>query len=491
MDSIFLQMKKQKLTLKKKCSCCNYTIGKRTAIHTCKACKKVICGNCKQGKMILPGYENPKTVCINCWKRIVSPPEDLSFIDNCWQESDESKRLMKEIVILVTTATEFLAQGGFYYAWEVLCEHIVTGFLVYHDISNGEEINDKQNICDLCWYLWARSIGKRCPFESGTIFIEDENYMIFNCMSLLGYSRVILRGDNVVTQKIPYSMRIGSSHLSDFIEFCENKAQWLLPEGETKIVMSKGRIGRGYEQVGIDFIPGKDGVSLALPFNRHHLLFGKVPLKSPDQNKFTFLKFENYGTEAFSDIVLHGIRYGLHVVKRDREGKLPSRRETVGKKIMNRFQELVQLIFEFPSLRPIIKHDSLEQVLDRACVKGVSYIFQISKTVLIKLNSFLMNPHGNSGPLSAIQELYNQTYSFLDFLLRDPTFDHLDVRFGKEVIFDAVELESKCFIVEPQRRTVEDVLPIAARRRGFSDSMIPRLAAEYNDTDGVNRFERL
>lgn len=141
--------------------------------------------------------------------------------------------------------------------------------------------------------------------------------------------------------------------------------------------MSKGKTGRGYEQVGVDFTPGKDGVSLALPFNRHHLLFGRVPLKRPDQEKFTFLKFENYGTEQFSDIVLHGIRYGLHVVKREREGKLPSRRETVGKKIMSRFQELVQLIFEFPSLRPIIKHDSMEQVLDRAYVKGISYMYDI------------------------------------------------------------------------------------------------------------------
>lgn len=138
--------------------------------------------------------------------------------------------------------------------------------------------------------------------------------------------------------------------------------------------MSKGKTGRGYEQVGVDFTPGKEGVSLALPFNRHHLLFGRVPLKRPDQEKFTFLKFENYGTEQLSDIVLHGIRYGLHVVKREREGKLPSRRETVGKKTMSRFQELVQLIFEFPSLRPIIKHDSMEQVLDRAYVKGISYM---------------------------------------------------------------------------------------------------------------------
>ena len=139
--------------------------------------------------------------------------------------------------------------------------------------------------------------------------------------------------------------------------------------------MSRGRTGRGYEQVGIDFTPGKDGVEIALPCNRHHLLIGRVPLKQPDQEPFTFLKFENYGTEAFSDIVRHGIQYGLHIVKGERGEKLPSRRETAGKKIMNRFQELVQCIFEFPSLKPIIKHESMEEVLNRAYVKGVSYMY--------------------------------------------------------------------------------------------------------------------
>ena len=54
------------------------------------------------------------------------------------------------------------------------------------------------------------------------------------------------------------------------------------------------------------------------------------------------------------------------------------------------------------------------------------------------------------------------------------------------------ELESKCFIVEPQRRTVEDVLPIAAKRKGSNDLMITHaVLAECNDTDGCSRFERL
>ena len=76
-------------------------------------------------------------------------------------------------------------------------------------------------------------------------------------------------------------------------------------------------------------------------------------------------------------------------------------------------------------------------------------------------------------------------------MIRDPTFDHLDVRFGREVIFDMQELESKCFIVEPQRRTVEDVLPIAAKRKGNNLMMSRTASAECNDTDGFTRFERL
>lgn len=258
-------------------------------------------------------------------------------------------------------------------------------------MTAGVPLEEKQSVCDLCWYLWARSLGKGCPFKSGTIFIEDEHYLLFSALSRLGYSRVLIRGvlprfflhsrtksrvrksRTRCASAVPISPNSWAPPIVDNqIEFCENKAQWLLPEGETEIVMSRGKIGRGYEQVGMDFAVRETGI--VLPFNRRHLLFGRVPLKRYEQASFTFLKFENYGTEQLGDIVRHGIQYGLHVMKRESREKMPSRRETVGKRIFQRFQELVQLIFEFPSLKPIIKHDSMEQVLDRASVKGVSYM---------------------------------------------------------------------------------------------------------------------
>ena len=72
---------------------------------------------------------------------------------------------------------------------------------------------------------------------------------------------------------------------------------------------------------------------------------------------------------------------------------------------MGRFQELAQCIFELPSLKPIIKHESLEEVVARAYVKGVSYMWgcvgavrrsvQVVKMSMVKLNSFLINPNSS------------------------------------------------------------------------------------------------
>ena len=135
---------------------------------------------------------------------------------------------------------------------------------------------------------------------------------------------------------------------------------------------------------------GRKFLDQIMPFNRRHLLFGRVPLKRYEQASFTFLKFENYGTEQLGDIVRHGIQYGLHVMKRESREKMPSRRETVGKRIFQRFQELVQLIFEFPSLKPIIKHDSMEQVLDRR-YEGLE---PDSTAVIMELE---LTPHSKAG----------------------------------------------------------------------------------------------
>ena len=92
--------------------------------------------------------------------------------------------------------------------------------------------------------------------------------------------------------------------------------------------------------------------------------------------------------------------------------------------------------------------------------------------------------------MNAIQTLYNATYDFITFLINDPTIDHLDVRFGREVIFDSFELNSNQFNVTPLQRTVEDVIPIAARRKG-SGELVISCVTDDSEKDGFNRSERM
>ena len=187
--------------------------------------------------MILPGYTSPKTVCVQCWRRLVIPT-NMDWAADCeFFGTPECDEIVNNFISLSTMATEFLAHGGYYYSWEVIRQHVVNGYLVYqkvgYEVRNNSQINrdevvdDKQCVCDMCWYLWIRCVGKRCPFKSGTIFFEDVNYKVFNAISRLGYSRVLFRGvlsltfpdvqEHVVGQRVPYSMRIGSSHLSEFV----------------------------------------------------------------------------------------------------------------------------------------------------------------------------------------------------------------------------------------------------------------------------------
>ena len=123
--------------------------------------------------------------------------------------------------------------------------------------------------------------------------------------------------------------------------------------------------------------------------------------------------------------------------------------------------------------------------------------FQVVKVTLTKLNSYLTNPNTSKrlrqsfivdpGPLSAIRKLYNETLEFLNYLIHDPTMDHMEVRFGREVIFNVDELNSSNLLLEPRKVSIEELLPMA-RPRGLSDSMVLHASLEK---DGFPRMERL
>lgn len=67
-------------------------------------------------------------------------------------------------------------------------------------------------------------------------------------------------------------------------------------------------------------------------------------------------------------------------------------------------------------------------------------------------------------------------------MIADPRMDHLDVRFGREVIFDREELEAREMLVEPHRRTVEEVLPETAMNAASNTEV---------EMDGFQNAERM
>ena len=85
--------------------------------------------------MILPGYMNPKTVCVQCWRNIVFAQEESWNRISELGEEREIERLTKDFTVLATKATAFLARGGFFYSWEMIRQHVMNGYRVYQDVT--------------------------------------------------------------------------------------------------------------------------------------------------------------------------------------------------------------------------------------------------------------------------------------------------------------------------------------------------------------------
>lgn len=86
--------------------------------------------------MILPGYENPKTVCNACWNRLSIPQEALDLQN--LEESHAELSIDEEFTLLAALATEFLAQDGYYYSWELVRHLIISGYEVYNQVLSFE-----------------------------------------------------------------------------------------------------------------------------------------------------------------------------------------------------------------------------------------------------------------------------------------------------------------------------------------------------------------
>lgn len=69
--------------------------------------------------------------------------------------------------------------------------------------------------------------------------------------------------------------------------------------------------------------------------------------------------------------------------------------------------------------------------------------------------------------------------------------DHLEVRFGREVIFAKEELQEGRLIVKPQPVDMEQILPVSARPREQSGEVRSWGTEEFADKEVQNQYARI
>ncbi|KAK8809658.1 hypothetical protein WA158_000601 [Blastocystis sp. Blastoise] len=416
------------------------SLNKKKKLHTCKCCQRSICNECKGGRALLCGYNRPKCTCKACWQLLI--PSFVREKDVHWDDLDANS--LDSCVYLVA---KYMYDYHFVYPYETIKKYVYYGKEIYERVVTGSPLFNKMEIADICWYLLARTTGKGCIYTSGMLFIEDPNYVLFNAMAKYGYPRAFVPLQSLSKKvSLPPSWSIGSTHLAEYIDYCARNTTWALPEANVPVIMANNRQGIGYDQVGIDIQSNSDDGYSQLPWGKGHVLIGKVPLKFISMNQYMFIKLENYGTDKPTDMFLHAIRFGIYL-SADKHAT-NTRREDIDMSIYSEFRE----IFDYIILKDLMTH----------------------------INSFFTK----NLPRDIIEKLfpiYQRIYQLLcsrTFL--DPFCDHIDIRFGREVIMDKQELASTQYLNIPTTNS-NIILPQLSRPRGYSDGSLTNVTSSFVD----------
>ncbi len=242
----------------------------------------------------------------------------------------------------------------------------------------------------LIWYYYALACGKQQFFEEGTFIIaHPQAPLILNFIN-----------KDTIKSALPALYRVDnayeriSSHFDKYMKWAGIKEQ----------------------HYGIDISH--------LPTGKQTLLFGHV---NRDKN-IIFIKPENHGTNTVTDLAHHAKGYAESVQTKTMASLNggPSgddapefRKERVPTEILNRFKILNDNVL---MLELIIPADH-EQRYREAQARGISYMYQVVEQYVRGLDK---EP-----------ELQVQAQKLLE-MMRE--YDHLDLRFGREVILTQAEL---------------------------------------------------
>lgn len=383
--------------------------------------------------------------------------------------------------------------------------------------QRSSKFNTLQEIVDFSWYLVAASAHKHQQFTSGMFVFEDPSYKIFNALAEHGYSRVLKSISKIANEKKAF----GSSHFIDFIQFSRTLGPWFVPEENIddgtdpntngteppthRAERSPSRtIVKGYEQIGIDLrkrhlsgasktVTKESCENIGVYLVRRHLLSGKLPKKHPDDTRnFTFVKLETHGTSRVSEALGHSISFiktrndvgrssrtssktatparttpsasttslwgteeqeddSTNALINENNTEIEKRKEHAPKKAIELFQHIMALVHGTKGKggSKALYHSPLslsEITTKRPKVLGLSFMSSTVQQISHNLGHTTLH-----NPLRQAVEEWHTMVALHDW-------DHMDVRFGQEVIMDTHELTTFANYIDPGSHTSNRLL---------------------------------
>jgi hypothetical protein len=387
-------------------------------------------------KVMLGGKRSPTEICLSCCKQLWP----TSFMVRVAPRNEDAP-FLKLAHSLVAIGMDYSSAG--------LSQHVLKGQAHAQRILMGtnQKFRSFQEICEFTWFLLARSADKNCFFLSGSWQIEDPDYKLFNALACMGYSRVLGSAKALGAGE---TASYGSSHLVEFLKHSRARGTWHVPASKVQFQISNGKTSSGYYQVGIDIprpVNIKKTDEIGLFAGKKHVLCGKVPPKTFGQTKsFTFIKLEWHGTKKAGDALGHIFDF-VKTRKSKGKRKKMQMKEHADKDQVQKFKELMGRAFtvEFSTGRAakclVDTELTLDEVCSRAKVIGLSYMHDLTLRLHRNCQISLQQSSSDSKISTVmIESLMGDAHDLIKEIDSDPTMDHINVRFGREVIFGANEL---------------------------------------------------
>jgi hypothetical protein len=278
---------------------------------------------------------------------------------------------------------------GSHYPYTAVVDHIACGFKVSRRVSDTDEtFATKQEISEFCWLIFYKSVEKGLHFVSGSWLVWDPDWKFQNGIAALSYSRKFGKPWNKKLDAVYSKSSFGSTHYIDYCMFKDKFGLWAMPDNKVEYALEKEGKSFAYYQTGIDIDDkhnSDNSITMGLFCEKAHIVCGKIPPKR-DGDHWTFIKAEHFGTQNTSDQIGHTAQLGKSVTgasKGPKHLRGEKRVENVDKKKLKSFLSIME---SMNSLRVRLLDTELneDEQEERAKGEGMSFMYRCISEILVK-----------------------------------------------------------------------------------------------------------